>query len=162
MITKILDKVLWLVKQILIVLLAASIIIVAFQIFFRYLMNKPLNWSEQTARCIFIWITMLSVPCVFRAKGMIAFDLLVNALPAKVKLFVGILVECIVMFFAVCFFYYSIQLCIDTGARVMAGVKIPQNLIYISMPISMFLLVFVILENIIISVKEFVKGGAAK
>lgn len=161
MYSKALDKVIWLIKRILIVLLGASVVIVAFQIFFRYLLNKPLNWSEQMARCIFIWMTMLSVPCIFRAKGMIAFDLFVNALPAKAKAVTVIIVDLIVMFFAVCFFYFSVQLCINTGARVMAGVEIPQNLIYISMPISMFLLICVVLERLTDSVKKLTKGGKA-
>lgn len=162
MYSKALDKVIWFVKQLLIILLGVSIVIVAVQIFFRYLLNSPLNWSEQVARCIFIWMTMLSVPCIFRAKGMIVFDLLVSALPEKLKNLVAVIVDLIVMFFAACFFYYSVQLCVNTGARVMAGVEIPQNLVYISMPISMFLLAFVILEQVADSLKKLFEGGKAK
>lgn len=162
MYSKALDKVIWFIRQLLIFLLGASVVIVSFQIIFRYLFNRPLNWSEQTARCIFIWMTMLSVPCIFRAKGMIIFDLLVNAMPEKVKYVLALLVDCIVMFFAVCFFWFSTQLCINTGARVMAGVEIPQNLIYISMPIAMFLLALVILEQMMDTCKKLKNGGQSK
>lgn len=147
MYSKILDKIIWVLEKIVMVLLGVAIIIIAFQIFFRYVLDAPLWWSEQTARCLFIWMMMLSVPIIFRRKGAVAFDLLVNLLPAKPKEVIHILVQCIIMFFSISYCYYGIQLCIQTGDRVISGIEIPQNLMYIAAPIAMFILTLVILEQ---------------
>lgn len=155
--TKILDRIIAVIEEMLIFLLGAAILIVGTQIIFRYVFNSPLSWSEQTARCIFIWLTMLSVPCIFHRKGMICFDLIINNLRGKVKVALEVLVQCIILFFSCYYFIVSTQQCIATGSRVMAGVAIPQNLMYISQPISMFLLTLVMIEQLIGSLRKFGK-----
>ncbi len=159
--SKILDRIISVIEVLLMILLAVAIVIVSTQIVFRYIFKSPLSWSEQGARCIFIWLTMLSVPCIFRRKGMIAFDLIVTHLKGKARIIFEILVQCIILFFAGYYFTVSVQQCIATGSRVMAGVEIPQNLIYISQPISMFLLVLVMIEQFADSVRRFGKEGKA-
>lgn len=158
--TKFLDKVITLVEYFLMVLLAAAILIVGSQITFRYIFNSPLSWSEQGARFLFIWLTMMSVPCIFRRKGMIAFDLITGMFPERTRTAVEILVQFIVMFFAVFYLYTSLTLMMKTGSRVTAGVAIPQNLIYVAPPISMTLLILVLVEQFIQSVGKL-KGGKA-
>ena len=159
MYSKILDRIIAVIEALLMFLLAAAIVIVGTQIVFRYIFNSPLSWSEQGARCIFIWLTMLSVPCIFRRKGMIAFDLITSHLPRKARILMEILVQFIILFFACYYLIVSIQQCIVTGSRVMAGVEIPQNLIYISQPISMSLLILVMLEQFFESVRALRKGA---
>lgn len=159
MYSKILDRIISVIEVLLMILLAAAILIVGTQIVFRYIFHNPLSWSEQGARCIFIWLTMLSVPCIFRRRGMIAFDLIINHLPRKAKILMEILVQFIILFFAGYYLTVSVQQCIVTGSRVMAGVEIPQNLIYISQPISMSLLILVMVEQFIDSVRAFGKGA---
>lgn len=152
--SKILDKIIWVLEKIIMVLLGVAIVIIAFQIFFRYVLDSPLWWSEQTARCLFIWMMMLSVPIIFRRKGAVAFDLLVDILPVKPKKVIRILVQYIIMFFSTSYCYYGIQLCIQTGDRVISGIEIPQNLMYIAAPIAMFLLTLIILEQMTIELKS--------
>lgn len=147
MYSKILDKIIWLLEKIVMVFLGVAIIIIAFQIFFRYVLENPLWWSEQTARCLFIWMMMLSVPIIFRRKGAVAFDLLVNAMPEKIRDIIHIAAQCVVLFFSVSYCYYGIELCIQTGNRIISGIEVPQNLMYIAAPISMFILTLVILEQ---------------
>lgn len=155
--SKIIDRIISVIEVVLVVLLGGAIVIVGTQIVFRYLFNSPLSWSEQTARCIFIWLTMMCVPCIFRRKGMIAFDLITSNLPDTPKKILEILVQLIVMFFSVYYFFVSVGLCVKTGSRVMAGVAIPQNAMYISQPISMALLTMVMIEQLIQTVKSLGK-----
>ena len=147
MYSKILDKIIWVLEKIVMLLLGAAIIIIAFQVFFRYVLDAPLWWSEQTARCLFVWMMMLSVPIIFRRKGAVAFDLLVDMLPVRPKEIIHILVQCVIMFFSISYCYYGIQLCIQTGDRIISGIEIPQNLMYVAAPIAMCLLTLVILEQ---------------
>lgn len=66
--SKVLAKIIRVIEYILMVLLAAALIIITLQVLFRYILAAPLNWSEQTARCLFIWMIMLAVPVLFYRK----------------------------------------------------------------------------------------------
>lgn len=161
MFSKLLDKALWVFEKVVIGLLAISLIIVMAQIFFRYVFNTPLNWSEQMVRSFFIWMTMLCVPMVLRKKSAIAFDLIVNNLPVKLRNIILLFVELLILLFAVYFFTYGLRLCIETGDRVMAGIRVPQNLINISAPVAMAMTALVSIEQLVLRV-QMMKGAAEK
>lgn len=146
--SKILAKIIWAIEKILMVLLGVAIIIIAAQVFWRYVLVDPLNWSEQTARCLFIWMMMLSVPVLFYRKGAVAFDLLLEMMPGKVQDLVKILIQLIVLFFAAFYLKASLELCIQTGDRLLSGIEIPVNMLYAAPPTSMLILILVTLQNI--------------
>ena len=79
------------------VLLGVALIIITLQVFFRYILQNPLSWSEQTARCLFIWMIMLAVPVLFYRKGAVAFDLLVDMLPRRAQDIVKVLVQLLIL-----------------------------------------------------------------
>ncbi len=155
---KILARIIWVIEKILMVLLGVAIAIIAAQVFWRYVLNNPLNWSEQTARCIFIWMMMLSVPVLFYRKGAVAFDLLVEALPQKVQDIIRILVQLIILFFAGFYLKASIELCVQTGARLLSGLEIPMNLLYTAPVVSMVLLIIVSVKHIMDCIRDLVKA----
>lgn len=154
MYSKILGKIIWVIEKVLMVLLGIAIAIITAQVFWRYVFNDPLNWSEQSARCLFIWMMMLSIPVLFYRKGAVAFDLLVDILPRKPRDIAHIITQLLVLFFAVFYLKASIELCIQTGNRILSGLEIPLNLLYIAPPISMVLLIMVMMQQIIDSIKD--------
>ncbi|MDR3230955.1 MAG: TRAP transporter small permease subunit [Synergistaceae bacterium] len=158
MYSKFLDKTVWLFERCMAILFGASIAVVSLQIFFRYVIGSPLNWTEQVARCIFIWLFTLSIPLLMRKKGAVAFDLLIGFLSFKAREIMVILVQLLILFFAVYYFVFSVDLCRATTGRVMAGVRIPQNSVYIVTPVSMFVLILVTFEHIAGGIKAL-KGG---
>ncbi|MDY3868022.1 MAG: TRAP transporter small permease [Pyramidobacter sp.] len=157
-----LKKVIWFIERILIIMLAITVCIILMQIVARYVLGTPLKWSEQMARMLFIWMIMLGVPVCFYRKSTVAFDLILDLIKGNARKGVDILIDLIIFGFAAFFFIYSFQLCIETGGRMTAGVVLPQNLLYVSMPISMGLLCLVMIGRIIDSVKDLVHNKADK
>ena len=155
---KILAKIIWIIEKILMVLLGIAIAIISAQVFWRYVLKDPLNWSEQTARCLFIWMMMLSVPVLFYRKGAVAFDLIVDSLPKKAQDIMRILVQLVILFFACFYLKASIQLCIQTGSRILSGLEIPMNMLYTAPVVSMTLLILVCIKQIIDYIVDFVKA----
>lgn len=154
---KILAKIIWVIEKILMVLLGVAIAVIACQVFWRYILNDPLSWSEQSARCMFIWMMMLSVPILFYRKGAVAFDLILEAMPRKVQDILRILIQLIILAFAAFYLKASIQLCIETGGRIMTGIAIPMNCLYAAPPVSMFFTILVMFGQIGDCVKDFFK-----
>lgn len=154
MYSKLLSRIIRLIEYILMVLLGVALIIITLQVFFRYILHNPLSWSEQTARCLFIWMIMLAVPVLFYRKGAVAFDLLVDMLPRRAQDIVKVLVQLLILGFAVFYLISSTQLCIQTGSRILSVLEIPMNLLYSAPPVAMVITILVIFSHIVECIKD--------
>ncbi|ABG31893.1 C4-dicarboxylate ABC transporter permease [Roseobacter denitrificans] len=64
-----------------IVAVAAMVIAILVQVFFRYVLNNALPWPDEAARFCMLWMTGLMAPTAFRRGGFVAIDTLVILLP---------------------------------------------------------------------------------
>lgn len=62
-------------------IMAAIVLIMFFQVFFRYVLNNSLTWSEEITRFLFIWVVFLGTALNIRDKWNIGVDVLVGILP---------------------------------------------------------------------------------
>ncbi|AEI94157.1 TRAP transporter small permease [Roseobacter litoralis] len=60
---------------------AAMVIAILVQVFFRYVLNSALPWPDEAARFCMLWMTGLMAPTAFRRGGFVAIDTLVILLP---------------------------------------------------------------------------------
>jgi TRAP-type C4-dicarboxylate transport system permease small subunit len=72
---------LWLGRAIGIVAVAAMVVAILVQVFFRYVLNNALPWPDEAARFCMLWMTGLMAPTAFRAGGFVAIDMVSMALP---------------------------------------------------------------------------------
>ncbi len=56
-------------------------IIVAVQVFFRYVLNQSLFWSEELARYLLVWLTFLGASCAYYRHAHPGVDILYNRVP---------------------------------------------------------------------------------
>ena len=63
-------------------LLGVTVIIVVLQVFFRYVLNSSLSWSEEAARYLFIWAALLGFSSSVEARRLFSFEMLAARLPA--------------------------------------------------------------------------------
>jgi TRAP-type transport system small permease protein len=83
---KILERVFDLIEQGLgVLLLLVMFISVLTQIFFRYVLNSPLTWTEESSRYSFIWIVLLGAAFAVRKKEHVVMEVLVNRFPGHVR-----------------------------------------------------------------------------
>jgi TRAP-type C4-dicarboxylate transport system permease small subunit len=67
------------------VCLAIMVSCLAIQIFGRYFFHWTPNWSEEVARFLMVWMTMLASAAALRSGGHIAVTALLNAVPPRVQ-----------------------------------------------------------------------------
>ena len=70
-------------------LLVAMTIVVFLQVFFRYVLNAPLSWPEETARIMIVWLSFVGGYMAMRENKHLGFGLLVEKLPAHLQDVVG-------------------------------------------------------------------------
>ncbi len=67
------------------VLLAAMVVDVAIQVFFRYVIQDPPTWTEELARYLFIWQIFLAAGLAFGRGSHIVVDAVMIALPQRAR-----------------------------------------------------------------------------
>jgi len=51
------------------------------QVITRYALNNPLIWSEEAARYLFVWVSMIGAALAIREGGHFGLDLLIRPMP---------------------------------------------------------------------------------
>ena len=67
-------------------LLAVTVALVILQVFFRYVLNSSLSWSEEAARYLFIWSAVLGFSSSVHAGRLFSFDMVARRLSARGRL----------------------------------------------------------------------------
>jgi len=81
------------------VLLVAMTLVVFLQVFFRYVVNAPLSWPEETARIMIVWLSFVGGYMAMREDKHLGFGLLVDKLPVALQKAVGVVGRIFVVIF---------------------------------------------------------------
>jgi TRAP-type C4-dicarboxylate transport system permease small subunit len=85
-----------------IVLLVSALTAVTFaQVVTRYVLNNPLIWSEELARYLFVWVSMIGAALALRDGGHFGLDLLLRKVPALRPALAGAVTIVTALFLAV-------------------------------------------------------------
>ncbi|MDR3331609.1 MAG: TRAP transporter small permease [Synergistaceae bacterium] len=103
---KTLDMIHELTQYVLFALLSAMVVIVFAQVIFRFVLHASLPWSEEAARYIMVWISMLGASIGLRSRGHIGVEALVMIFPASIRRFISVIATIVAgIFFAGVVFY---------------------------------------------------------
>ena len=87
---------------------AALFVCVMMQIIWRYILEIPLLWSEEAARYLLVWISLLAVAVAFRNDSHIRLDFFVAKCPAPLRHFVWIFFNGLTLAFLALLVIYGI------------------------------------------------------
>ncbi len=68
-----------LAEFVIMVMMAVMLAIVTSQVFMRYVMNRSLDWADETATLLFVWTVFLALPLALRNGGHIVMEMLLTA-----------------------------------------------------------------------------------
>lgn len=74
-----------------IVCVAAMVIAILVQVWFRYVIGNALAWPDEAARFLMLWMTGLMAPTAYRRGGFVAIDMALLMLPRAVGAVVSLL-----------------------------------------------------------------------
>lgn len=72
---RVLDAADWLAARVIIVIMALMLAIVTSQVFMRYVLNRSLDWADETATLCFVWTVFLALPLALRNGGHIVMEM---------------------------------------------------------------------------------------
>ncbi len=118
---KIIDTFMEWVEKAVTLLLGLEVVTIVAQIFFRYILKNPLNWSDQACRFGLVWIIMLGFPVMFNRKATVCFDLIFAKTKGKLKKIFEIFFALCTLFFSATFLLCAVQYVQKCGAQSVPG-----------------------------------------
>ncbi len=143
------DKVL---KISLIVMLSAIILAVLWQVLSRYLLQSPSSGSEEIARFLLIWISLLGGVYSYRMKMHLGLDVLVKKMPPKQEWASQILCHLLVLAFSMSVLVvggFNLVLLTFNPVQISAALGIHMGYVYMVLPLSGILMSFSALNELL-------------
>jgi TRAP-type C4-dicarboxylate transport system permease small subunit len=114
----------------------------------RYFLNSPVPWADEFSRYAFIWLVFVgAVVCTKRGRH-ISIDLVVTALPSRVRPFVQILADVATAALMLIIIYYG-WILTSSATQPTSTLKVPQYVIYMIVPLSALLILLRTIRDII-------------
>jgi len=133
-------------KTIFITILLFSLLIIVFlQVFTRFVILKPLTWTEEVARFCFIWLIFMGASINVRKRAHFALDLFSSKLTPGYRVFLRLLIYSLVGIFALSltilgWIFFKVGI-----IRLSPTIDISMAYIYAAIPLSgIFILLYLI------------------
>jgi TRAP-type C4-dicarboxylate transport system permease small subunit len=135
----------FLVKWIVIVFMAVSVLNVLWQVFSRFVMDNPSSWTEELARYMLIWVSLLGAAYAVRLKLHLSIDIFTGKLSGKTKRYSQ-------LFIYFCIFLFALFVMVIGGMRLVnltltlnqlsAALRVKLGYVYSIIPLSGLLIMF--------------------
>jgi TRAP-type C4-dicarboxylate transport system permease small subunit len=124
------------VEYLLFVLGFAMAMIVATQVFSRYVLNHSLFWSEELARYLLVWLTFLGASTAYKRRLHPGVDVLVSRLPASLQKSISILVHAISLALFAVMVVYGLQFAYFIRSQITPALYLPKWTVFSIIPLS--------------------------
>jgi len=98
-----------LAKNIAGLMLALMVLLILAQVFFRYVLNDSLPWTEELAKFMMVWVACLVAPWAYRENLNVSIQMFADALPLKLRQVSELLITVLVILVSGIFFVESIE-----------------------------------------------------
>ena len=129
-------------------LLAMSLII-AWQVFARYVLNASPAWAEQAALLLMIWYVLLAAAAGVREAFHIRIAAFVDLLAPRLRRVALISAHLVVAGFGIAMTVWGCELVIATWEHVIPTLALPRGVAYLPMPLAGVLMFVFSLEHVV-------------
>lgn len=128
------------------------LVILAVQVFSRYVLLHSFRWAEELARYMFIWEIWLGASYAVKENRHIRIDILINKMPKKVRQIYEIFITLVNIVFCGFLFYKgsAVVAMISMRGQISGALHLPMQFVYLSVPVCCSL---IILRSIIYIIK---------
>ena len=111
-------------------------VIVAVQVFFRYVLNHSLFWSEELARYLLVWLTFLGASVAYRRKVHPGIDVVFARMPASTQRIFAILVHLLSIALFGVMIFFGVKFSYFVRLQISPALYLPKWIIFSIIPIS--------------------------
>ena len=138
-----------------VVFLALMSAIIVLQVFFRYVLNNSLSWSEELARYLFIWMIYIGISYGVKLDKHICVDAVYSFAPKSIKRYYAIIGYLLFLLFAVAMVYFGILVVgmqISSG-QVSPAMGVPMQYVYAAPVVGFVLTAIRLVQKVIEAIR---------
>ncbi len=130
-------------------LLVIMTLIICISVFFRYVLNSGLSWTDEVAMLFFVWFGFISVAYGVQQKLHIGVELFYNMFPSKMQTVVMKINYLIICILGILLVTNGIQLMESTMTNYMTATRWPTAVRYCPVAISGFFMAYFAFAHLI-------------
>ncbi|MBW1659185.1 MAG: TRAP transporter small permease [Deltaproteobacteria bacterium] len=146
------------VNTLLVVLMSVMFISVCLQVFFRYVLESPLSWSEELARYAFVWISFLGAAMALGKRLHFGIDYLVNKFPPRLRAGMELITNCAILVFVLVLVVKGFQTATTARFSHSAGLNLRMDIVFDAIPVSGLIMAYYLIRQIIGDIRTMVSS----
>jgi len=124
------------------VLMAAMVVVIAAQVWYRFVMNDPLDWSEEMGRYLFVWISFMGAAAGVRYQVHLGIDLIHKLFAPETYRYVIIFVNLFIQIFLAALIFWGFKILEVIRYQSSPSMGISMVYPYMAVPVgSVFMLI---------------------
>ena len=145
------EKINKITRSVLVYLMAFLVVVVIWQVFTRYVLHAPSTFTDELARFLLIWVSLLGAAYFSGQNLHISVDVLPRHLNPVNRFRIIILIKSLIAIFVLAVFVVGGGLLVHTTwnyRQITPALQVPMSLVYMIGPISGLLIIYYKLSDI--------------
>jgi TRAP-type C4-dicarboxylate transport system permease small subunit len=138
----------------LVVIVSVMTVVVFLQVVYRYALTQPLYWSEEVARYLFVWLSILGAALGLQKGGHFGLDLFYRMLPRQGRRFLKFMIYLLMGGVILVLLVQGIVLVQKTAAQQSPAMELSMGWAYACLPVGAALMA---IHLLVIIIKEAVE-----
>lgn len=142
---KLVDAVEQLLDKVMLCLFVVMVAAIVWQVFARYMLEQPTVWSEELARYLMVWVTMLGSAYVLGRGDHVAVTVFVDPLPEPIRHAIALLRDTLTIGLMGALAWYGYGFAMLGGRKISTGLGLSMTYPYLAVPLGAVLIGFFVL-----------------
>jgi TRAP-type C4-dicarboxylate transport system permease small subunit len=138
------------------VMLLVMSVVIAYQVFSRFILGASLSWSEELARYLMAWLVFLGAAIAIRKSELIGVEALVSVASDNIKKVLKLLVYLVCFGFSIFLIVKGFEILDVVKNQRSPAMRIPMTWVYAAIPVCGIIMA---LNSIVVTIELFRKGG---
>lgn len=121
-------------------LMAAMVVVITAQVWYRFILNNPLSWSEEAGRYLFVWISFIGAAAGVRYQVHLGIDLMEKMLPEKAHRAAVVIVNLIIQIFLLVIIYWGFKILGIIKFQQSPSIHLSMRYPYMAVPVGAILM----------------------
>jgi len=130
------------------IFLLALILLVAYQVFFRYVLANPSVWSEEAACYIFVYLTFTGACLGLKKKRSLKVTFFIDKLPPKSVLYMDIVMQILIMIFLIIVLWLAAFAMWRLRTQLTSALRLPKSVVFFALFPGISLMMVITIQQI--------------
>lgn len=139
--------------HVIIYLLAWMTLVVLVSVFFRYVLQDALSWTEEFSKFLMIWMTLMGSPIALQLGAHVGIDALPTSLKGRAHFVLLLIIQLIILSLLAICIKEGIALTLLAGRQTASSLELSLGWIYMAMPLGAALMFLVAIQHLILALR---------